>query len=410
MFSATIHSRIHFILSCLIAFLLPFKTVVPLVILVLSLNWLLEGDFRAKFTGLQHRFVFFCFIGFYFYHVIGMTWTTNIPAGWFDLQVKLSLLAFPLIYGTRPVQAQDLNRILICFVLGCSTAALAVLIRAGIYYVGFGENRFYYTGLSWFMHPSYFAMYLNASLLFILLSFVSGARPKGLWWLLIPLHLVTIALLSSKLGLISVVVLLFSGVCWIIIRQKKLLLGGGLIALLALSIWSVFHFSPTVSTRIRTAFRAVSSDGADKGNAESTAVRMLIWKAATELIQEHPWAGSGTGDSKETLMEKYKSEGIAGAYAHNLNAHNAYLQVWVALGIGGFLLLLAIQVFPFLEGIRSGNVFLCGFILLIILNFLPESMLETQAGSTYYGFFNSLLLFSPKPSCKLEGPRKSWFQ
>ncbi|HXC03650.1 MAG TPA: O-antigen ligase family protein, partial [Bacteroidia bacterium] len=354
-----------------------------------------------------YPWLFAIFIGFYMYHVTGLLWTSNMEAGAFDLEVKFSLFAFPWIYATRPFKAGKLDRILLWFVMGCSTAALAVLLRAGIYALFFGENKFFYTQLSCFMHPSYFSMYLNLSLLFMLLSLSAQDSQRRPWiYLLIGLHLVVIVLLSSKLGQISLVILLLTWLIWMIISRKKFLLGGGLLVLMLAGIVCLFQFFPTLTARLTNAFHAVSADQTDKSNAESTAVRMLVWGAAKELIAEHPLAGAGTGDSKDVLMDKYKAEGIAGAYAHNLNAHNAYLQIWVALGLIGFLFLLSIQVFPFAVGWKDKNVFLCGFILLSVLNFLPESMLEAQAGCMYYGFFNSLLLFSAKPLFSIPGVRK----
>jgi hypothetical protein len=40
------------------------------------------------------------------------------------------------------------------------------------------------------------------------------------------------------------------------------------------------------------------------------------------------------------------------------------------------------------------KIILVFFVALIALNFLPESMLETQAGVMFYAFFNSILVFS----------------
>ncbi|MFI5151138.1 MAG: O-antigen ligase family protein [Bacteroidia bacterium] len=413
MFSARIHSSIHFILSALIAFLLPFKQIGPLQIVaagigLLFLNWLLEGRFISKFSAIRYPFIFFTYIGFYMYHLVGMLWTNNMTAGWFDLEVKLSLFVIPLIYATRPFEAKELNRILGFFVLGCSLAALVVLIRAGYFALVFGQNKFYYTQLSWFVHPSYFAMYLNLSLIILILAFTrTGDKPGRIWLLLLPLHLLVIILLASKIGLISLVLLIICLVLWIIIRKKKILIGAGLVVLLFCGGGAIVHFSPSISGRLYNAFHAVTTTKTDKRNAESTAVRMLIWKSASELIAEHPLAGSGTGDSKDMLMQKYKAEGVEGAYEHNLNAHNAYLQEGVALGLGGLLLLIGIQVLPFLSGWKDNNVLLCCFILLTVVNFLPESMLETQAGCMYYGFFNSLLLFSSRPGLLLSRPLKT---
>jgi O-antigen ligase len=212
--------------------------------------------------------------------------------------------------------------------------------------------------------------------------------------LLLPLFALVIVLLSSKLGLISLVLVLVTALCGLVIRYKRYLLGFLSLAALAASVFAVIRFSPEVRGRVYNALHALSEKKEDKTNAESTAVRILIWGVAREAIAEHPLLGAGTGDAKDVLMEKYRSEGISGAYAHQLNAHNEYLQVLVALGLAGFVLLLCMLLLPAWIGFREHKAILPAFVALLALNFFPESMLETQAGVMFYGFFNSLLVFS----------------
>jgi O-antigen ligase len=93
-------------------------------------------------------------------------------------------------------------------------------------------------------------------------------------------------------------------------------------------------------------------------------------------------------------MHLYKERGMKGAFEHQLNAHNEYYQVFISLGIIGFILLLVTLYFPFIFAFRTGNTIYLLFLLIVVLNFLTESMFETQAGVMFYAFFNSLLCFS----------------
>jgi len=413
MFSRTVHSRIQFLLACLIAFLLPFKQLGPLQIVALSiamllLNWLLEGDFKNKFSAISHPGMLVLYLAFYGWHVLGLGWTTNLPAGYFDLEVKLSLFVCPWIFSTRPFRGEQVDRVLGAFVLGCGVASLVLLVRAVYFWFFLHENKFFYEAFSSLMHPSYFSMYLNMAIISLLLAFSKKGNTLSKGWLfLFPLFVIVVVLLSSKMGLIGLLLIIMVWLCWLVVSKRRYLLGGGVLFLLAAGIWSIFQFSPAVSVRIKSAVSAVSSGSSDKTNAESTAVRMLIWGSAREVIAEHPLVGAGTGDSKEVLMEKYKEEGITGAYKKNLNAHNAYLQIWVALGGVGLLLLLALLVLPVRIGWMDKKPAVICFTLLLALNFIPESMLETEAGVMYYGFFGCLLLFSAPG---LDGLSLPWKQ
>ncbi len=414
-FARQLHSRIHFFLSCLIAILLPFKQfggvqILTILISLLCLNWLLEGDFRNKFQAIRHKLVFCIFILFYLLHVAGLAWSVDKQAGVFDLQVKFSLFLFPWIFATRPFNTEKLDQILSCFVLGCAFAAVLLLLRATYFYVFAGENKFFYEQLSFFMHPSYFSMYLNLALIYLLFCQLKKENTRrGHWWILIPLFVVVVILLSSKLGLISLLLILALTAGYLIFARKKYLLGiaGG--GIMVLGVIGVLKFSPAIYNRVNNAVQAMSSDNSDKTKTESTAVRKLIWGASRDVISEHPFFGTGTGDSKAMLMQKYKQEGITGAYNKNLNSHNAYLQILVSLGFTGFLLFLAMLFLPLTIAWSERKYFFMCFILLMALNFIPESMLETQAGVMYYAFFNCMLLFSEKTGYGLYVPQQAWF-
>ena len=116
------------------------------------------------------------------------------------------------------------------------------------------------------------------------------------------------------------------------------------------------------------------------------------------MISENLLVGVGTGDAKDALMKEYTKRGMTGAIEHDLNAHNEFYQVFVAIGIIGFVLLLSNLYFPLIFAFKNGNLVYLLFLIIIILNFLPESMLETQAGVMFFAFFNSLLCFNKSKS------------
>src|ERR1051326_3988087 len=95
------HTRTHYYLSLLIAFSLPLAFFTPIFIALLLLNWLLEGDLNNKMISVFKNKFAVLFVSFYLLHIIGQAYTQNMDAGWFDLQVKFSLLIFPLIMASR---------------------------------------------------------------------------------------------------------------------------------------------------------------------------------------------------------------------------------------------------------------------------------------------------------------------
>lgn len=392
------HIQAHYYLTIMIAFCLPFVRPTPIFISLLLLNWLIEGDLKNKMQAVfANKFALF-FIGFFMIHVIGLAYTQNMDAGLFDLQVKLSLLVFPFILVSRPFATEQIKKMFIAFIIGGIICSLIMLVRAIYTYYVFSENNFFYQAFSFFVHPSYLSMYFNFSIAWLMLMIFK--RPTNLSRtsiiasvLIILFFSFIIVLLSSKMGLIAMVFIYLGFMIYFIISTKKYLMGIVGLFLICAAVFSVFRFVPAIEGRVNAVIVALSSSNDNPGEEESTAVRMLVWSAANKVISENLLLGVGTGDAKAELLKEYEKEGLKGAISHKLNAHNEFYQVFVSIGLIGFIVFLVSLFLPLVSAFKTSNAIYILFLLIIITNFFPESMLETQAGVMFYAFFNSLLCF-----------------
>jgi O-antigen ligase len=202
-----------------------------------------------------------------------------------------------------------------------------------------------------------------------------------------------ILLLSSKLALISCL-LIFIGVgIYRILHSKNYFTGIVFLLLFIAASASIIYTVPELNQRIQNARVVLNVNSIDKTDAESNAVRILVWQAATAAFLENGIVGTGTGDVKDELFKHYKLNGYTGALEHRLNAHNQFLQTGVALGYFGFVLFLLSIIVPTSIALKNKNYVYVSFVVLVVLNFLTESMLESEAGVFIYAFFNSLLFF-----------------
>ena len=165
LFKEHLSKFVHFFLCALIGFFLPFGFFLPIFIFLLLVNWLLSGNF---FKG-NFKLIFILSI-LYFTHLIGIAYTSNIKSGLFDIQIKLSLFLFPLIIGCSPmIESNYLKKIFIAFILGCALASTLCLFHAFYIFMSEGKNIFFYENLSYFIHPGYFAMYLDFAMILLVL-------------------------------------------------------------------------------------------------------------------------------------------------------------------------------------------------------------------------------------------------
>jgi O-antigen ligase len=374
----------NFLLQC-IAFTLPLnKSLLPLLIVITIIIWLLEGNFGDKLHAMKSKF-FLMSILLYLLHLVGMLYTTNIKAGSFELEQKLSLLIIPLIFFSETkIDLKQSLLILKSFTLGCVLAGIICMANAGFRYYVSGEiESFFYTQFSPIMHTSYFAMYLCFAI--ILIVFNDGImQNQALKITMLLFFMLLIVLSSSKSGLFSLGLILMSKFIYDIFNKKsyvRVFVFSSLI--LTASIAGYFIF-PKAFERVKEFKQSINSS---KSEVNTNTSRIAIWKLATNIISNNYLFGVGTGDVKDALNSEYEKQTIAELAEKKLNAHNQYLQTFIALGLPGILSLLSlISIITYHTWI---NKMLDGTLLTIIIafNLLFESMLETQAGVIFIAIF-----------------------
>lgn len=128
-------------------------------------------------------------------------------------------------------------------------------------------------------------------------------------------------------------------------------------------------------------------------NASSFMQRVEYWKTSIYIISKKPIIGSGTGDLNLAFERAYNEthSKLEPTYRHR--SHNQFLAIGIAFGlIGLFLFAFALIYPPICLGKFKNYIYLVFFII-VMISMLTEDTLETQAGVTFFAFFNALFLF-----------------
>lgn len=388
----TITNNLLFYSSLLVAFLMPLShkiTVYAIMLFVLS--WLLSGQWLNNAISAIKNSVFIILVTFFLLHLIGLLYSSNMHAGWFDIEVKLTMILFPLVFFLSDFLTEQKRKyLLLTFVIG-TTVALFVCIGAAFYeYYANNVNNFFYMKLSIVHHPTYFAMYICFSLAVILKYLFYDESEiskflKSLFVILILLFAVFIYMLSSKAGIIIFFVTLAAMSLPALFKKNKRIFASYVLMFAAFQIW----FSLTQNMRFETVSKSVATAEQNVTTAESNGVRVLIYEAAIYIIKSNYAIGVGTGDIKDELLLEYKVRNMKGAFENKLNAHSQFLETFIGQGIAGISLLLLLFLIPFLNSIKTRDWLLMTFVFVVALNFLTESMLNTQAGVVFFAFFYS---------------------
>jgi hypothetical protein len=128
----------------------------------------------------------------------------------------------------------------------------------------------------------------------------------------------------------------------------------------------------------------------------SLTMRFEFWKAATGIISENILSGVGTGDVPEAFNQQYEKSETLLEKSHWHRSHNQFLTIGVALGLVGLLYFVVSLLYPFIVRKEAYSFLYLGFFMIAVFSMFWEDTLETQAGITFFAFFNCLLIFSYK--------------
>ncbi len=410
--------RINFLFIGIFIFCMPlYRWFLPYFIGFLAISWGVAGNFSYKF---RHYFLhkknysqlllplFFCITAVSFFYS-----EDKISAGK-DIEQKLSFLLLPLfLIGISHFFTKFRVALFKLFIAGNFLAGIISLTR-GIYRsfhfkggefifdasvqqngMGFiesiiqGGNFLFYSELSTFMHPAYWAMYLCLSMvfLFVIRQSVSeiSVRDNVLFYALIVFFSGLIFMLSSRAGILSFLLILGGKVGYHFFKTKRI---GIKIALPSLIILLLLIVASNARFKLATKefLLLVSSEKSITEN-KNLSERFMMWNAGILTVKDNFWLGAGIGDAKKQMNEKYKTFRYAKANHIKLNAHNQYIETFSTIGVSGFILLLLLIFLPLREGIKRKDAALIGFSALILLNFIFESMLNTISGVLFFTFF-----------------------
>lgn len=307
--------------------------------------------------------------------------------GFFLFERKASLIAFPLIFSTYKISKKRLLVILKSFAIGCLVAYFLFLFNALYNTISF--NPFSFNPVSvvnekaisplisnYFLGQT-FAFSSQSSLIAILFSFSIGI-------------VLYCKKLFSKTNRMIIVLCLSAGVIQIFGVV-------GIISWLIVLFIKIKHFKFTIITILflflTSLFFVQNFSSSEVYNqAKKLDDRVIIWDTAIKVIKTNFFIGNGTKKAQKELENKYPKSGDFGAVSQlrKLDAHNIYLQIFIELGVVGFILLIAI-LGNFYFHLKRLDLAMLFFMLLILLS-LTESILNIYSGLAFFSFFYCLYL------------------
>lgn len=372
---------------------------------LLVINWIAEGDLKAKFKKLKESNIFWLLISLFLLHLVGLLYTSNFEYALKDLKIKLPIFFLPIVFVSAKqlstIQFRNILKVLLI-------TALLSSFYAMYYYINYFKVTFFEL-----REISRFISHIRLSLLntiaafaaFYLLAKNNWRKPSfanlfyfaaGLWLFVFN------GIMGSRMGLVVFFILLLLGSGYLIFRHKKVWLAVVLfILMITLPVISYYTLS-SVKLRTREVVYELQSYQLNQDpNGKSIAQRFVYWNVAWDIFKTSPVVGIGTGDVEDAFNAYYSTHPNLLQKQYQHRAHNQYLTFLLTFGIVGLLLFIVIVFYPLIYKRKYLDYFYIIFFIAFLLSLFTEDTLETQAGVTFYAFFNSLFLFA-KPDEYLD--------
>jgi O-antigen ligase len=343
---------------------------------------------------------------FFLVQLVSVIFSSDKADGFDIISLRLPLFIFPLAFCLIDFERKRWNSILLFYVFVTTIASLAGFLY-GAHMASQEENSAYYyndniSELLLGKQAAYFGLYVNAAILTAVYLLQNAENKTKLLRILLYVSLAWLLfinyMLASKMSTISLGIILLCILFIRIIRKRKVLEGIILVVVLAVGFMMLDKVFPKSVARFKTltqtSFKFDNTnpensldDKFDANKWSSGSTRMALWTCGKEIFVKHPIFGTGLGDLRNALKEKYIEKNFIYAIDTKKNLHCQYFDVAVSMGIVGLLLfLITYFLYPIKTFILRKQDFAVSIFICVGLCLLTENMFERIQGEEIIAF------------------------
>lgn len=348
----------------------------------------------TKKLSFKWNWILFSFAMLYVMYILYCIPSHNLGQATKDLEHKLSLIVFPILFSFRPNFEVNRKKLLSAFTLGCLILGTYFVIQSVYHYSNSGDSSYFHSSaFAPSHHPSYVAAFFSFALFFLISEIQPTQARKRTWLSIAAITFLTI--LHLPLESLSGILVLGCLTAFLVLRWAWVTFSrwifASIMALGILSIQVVFWIQPSLKDNLTYTASIVAHyvESPTKFNQETPSgmsgnqARLVVWTITGQIISDHPFGiglGNLEGEMKQRLIQLNQHELVE----KNYNPHNQFLQIAAEIGLFGLLFFLSILFFVVRFAMQRKDELLVFLVFSLILNCLFESMLQRQSGIVFY--------------------------
>ncbi len=342
------------------------------------------------------------FVLFLLFFLSLLTNYIDFSSFWAELQKKLALVFVPIMYLLSKLPSSEIRKYSVRGLLASMLLSGLALFIKFIYL--FPTNSIEDVVYHNFTEPLQLGAIYYSLFLFVIIFLLIDERIepdlKKYRIYLIPFFFLLMMLAASKLFILATIPFLI----WQLFKISKIKSSTKLLILLPIILISLVVIYP-VGYRImelkNTNIDIVKQDSyTNVTQFNGLTLRLVQWKFALEILNEHKawFSGVGISNKQDLLDQKYISSGMyigsekpgdRGFLGYNF--HNQYIETLVGIGIPGMILILLI----FFKAFVSKQLFSLPVYYILVLFFITESVLDRQVGIVFFSLIFTSFINDP---------------
>jgi len=393
--------KLRFVVLLLFVFALPFDIFYSnITFITLCATTLVDTNLK-KIKQIPKQFWLFQLI--YFLTATGYFYSNHKSVAAFLLERQLLILFFPLIIPLA-VKLTDarIRFIMVSFVIA-TLSAICYLFASMCYSVifvmqlpflktifsGAFFNHQFSNPLN--IHAGYLSLYVSLSIFHIVFLFKKASTYQTR--ILITFSLIVLFaglfFLAARNSIIATLIILLFVFPLFKIKNKIRYIAVS-VSILLVSFFAISQIS-YLKARFSSALIIDIKPLAGNSNIQYQGAepRFERWVGAFDLIKKSPLIGYGTGDEIAMLRTRYLKRELYISYLESFNAHNQYISYLIKNGILGFCVFLIAFIYYLFLAIKHRDFLYLSFLLLLLIGFYTENILDANKGIIFFAFFNT---------------------
>ena len=382
------------------AFFLPLsRSGISVLVVVIPLLWIVEGQMKYKWNLLKQNKLFISLFAYLGFILLSFLWTENYLRAINSIRNYGHLLLIPVMMTS--LRRQYLIWILRAFAAGMLTLLLLSLLN----YSGIITIYSKVHSATPFMHHLDYSMMLSWSIILAAYQFPVNFRKKqrfelyALWGTLGIFGLIWLFVQNGRSGQFAIVVS-FVFFFYTLFKENQKKYFYIWIGFIILALVAIYKFTPLLERSVDQTRDHV--ERAMRGDYNtSTGIRILTTRLVLDMIVHNPVIGYGAGDAMvvfsdwiyyehtpDPSLSRAMRDVIFQIIGEN-HFHNQYFQILAELGIIGLFLFFSMFWYWY-RGARDKTLAIL-FILIFFTGFLVEPFMRNQITSALISFFLGLI-------------------